>query len=186
MGYFGDLVKPVKILEWLCDKVVLMDENIFPRPLPFNVIASPLLGGYFYNELIAEIDNCRTSLYSVQYQWKWNVHERFSKVQCLGAAIIRAKARSVSVKVILNKEGVNRNITKINRVAGDALANAGCEVKLIKTATLLHTKLWIFDNAKTFIGSHNVSGRSLTINEEVSVKIESADFASYMIKYFDF
>lgn len=153
--------------------------------MPFPVIASPLLGAVFYDELIKSIDNARSSILSVQYQWKWNVHERQSRVQCLGASVIRARARGLDVRVILNNESPMRNLSKINRVTGSALGNAGCLIKSLRTVSLVHTKLWIIDGLLTFLGSHNISTRSLTVNEETSVKIESTDFAKYMRKYFE-
>ncbi len=162
-----------------------MDENIFPRPLKFESFAFPLLNSYFCDELIKSIDLAKQTILSIQYQWKWNIHERHSKVQRLGASIIRAKNRNVKVKIILNTESPLRNLSKINSVTNDQLTRAGCEVRLIRTVSILHTKLWIFDTSETFIGSHNVSSRSLSSNEEVSVKIESREFALYMSRYFD-
>ena len=153
--------------------------------MPFPVIASPLLGAAYYDELISSVDNARSSILVVQYQWKWNVHERRSRVQCLGASVIRARARGLDVRVILNNESPMRNLSKINRVTGNALGNAGCLIKNLRSVSLVHTKLWIIDGVLTFLGSHNISTRSLTVNEETSVKIESRDFAKYMQKYFE-
>jgi phosphatidylserine/phosphatidylglycerophosphate/cardiolipin synthase-like enzyme len=164
--------------------LLYMDENIFPRPCVFNVEASPLLGSYFYDELIACIESSREYIKSVQYQWKWNIHERHSKVQCLGAAIIRARARGVKVSVILNQESPRRNIDKINQVTADELARGSCEIKMLRTASILHTKLWIIDGLYTFTGSHNISTRSLAVNEETSVKIKSKEYANFMGLYF--
>jgi phosphatidylserine/phosphatidylglycerophosphate/cardiolipin synthase-like enzyme len=168
------------------DVLQTMPDAIFPEPISFPAAATPLLGTFFYNELMKSIDNAGISIYSVQYQWKWNIHERFSKVQQLGAAILRAKKRGVEVNVILNQESPRRNLSKINGITGDYLAREGVNVKLLQTPGLLHTKLWVIDYGTTFIGSHNVSGRSLTVNEEVSVKIEDNYFAKFMHNYFDY
>jgi len=162
-----------------------MDNNVFPQPLKIDCSLFPLIGGYFYDELIKSIDEARLNIYSIQYQWKWNIHERHSKVQCLGAAIIRAQKRNVAVSVILNNESPKRNISKINRVSGDALAREGVQVRMLRTVSLLHTKLWIIDAKYCFIGSHNISGRSLNVNEEVSVKIDSETLAKFMLRYFN-
>jgi phosphatidylserine/phosphatidylglycerophosphate/cardiolipin synthase-like enzyme len=162
----------------------MLRENPF-LPQDFSVIANPLTGSYFFNELINSINNSKYLIYSVQYQWKWNVHERFSRVQQLGLAITNAKKRNVEVKVILNQESPRRNISKINSITNDELSRLGVNVKMLRAYSLLHTKLWIIDGLETFIGSHNISGRSLGANEEVSVKIVSKDFAKYMLGYFD-
>jgi phosphatidylserine/phosphatidylglycerophosphate/cardiolipin synthase-like enzyme len=146
---------------------------------------TPLFGNYFYDELIKTIESATLSIYSIQYQWKWNTHERFSKIQMLGDAIRRARLRNVAVSVILNQESPRRHLSVINRVSGDKLGEYGCLVKHKKAGTLLHTKLWVIDNRYSFIGSHNISTRSLTCNEEVSVKIDSIEVARLMIEYFN-
>ncbi len=162
-----------------------MEDLPYPVPSPFNAVVYPLLGSYFYDELLKEVDSSKLFIYTIQYQWKWNIHERFSKVQQLGLAVIKAKSRNVDIKVILNQENPMRNLTKINSVTGDALARAGCSVKPLRAAGLLHTKLWIIDGVTVFIGSHNISGRSLSVNEEASVKIVDNNFARFMIRYFN-
>lgn len=162
-----------------------MDERPFPLPIEMPCTAQPLIGAYFYDELIKCIDDAKISIYSVQYQWKWNVHERHSKIQCLGTAISRAITRNVATHIILNNESPKSHLTKINRVTNDALSRQGAEVRMIRVPGLLHTKLWTFDGHIVFIGSHNISCRSLSINEEVSVKIDSVEMAKFMQTYFD-
>lgn len=162
-----------------------MEESHYPQPKAFIGAVYPLLGAYFYNELIQAIDDSRIDIYSVQYQWKWNTHERHGKVQRLGSAIARARTRGVAVHVLLNLEAPKANISKINSVTADHLNKLGCDVKLCRVSGLLHTKLWTFDREIVFIGSHNISGRSLGVNEEVSVKIQSVEMNAYMRKYYD-
>jgi len=162
-----------------------MEEPIFPQPIKYQADCFPLLGAYFFNEIIKQIDNAKIGIYSVQYQWKWNIYERHSKVQQLGDAIIRAKKRNVEIKVILNQESPNRNLSKINGITCNQLACAGVQVKMLRTPSLLHTKLWIFDSEYSVIGSHNISGRSLSINEEASVLIQDKHFAIFMQTYFN-
>jgi phosphatidylserine/phosphatidylglycerophosphate/cardiolipin synthase-like enzyme len=162
-----------------------MPDFIFPQPQIFSVQAVPLLGAYFYDELIKSIDGARKFINAVQYQWKWNIHERFSKVQMLGGSIIRAQKRNVQVSVILNQESPRRNLTKINSITCNYLAREGVRVRMLRTASLLHTKLWIIDGEHCFIGSHNISARSLSVNEEASVKITDNKFSEFMQLYFD-
>lgn len=157
----------------------------YPAPSLINAEVTPLLGSYFFNELIDAVRTSKISLLSIQYQWKWNVHERFSKVQQLGFEIIKAKSRNVDVRVILNQESPNRNLSKINSVTCDYLVRSGCAVRLLRTPSLLHTKLWVIDGLYSFLGSHNISGRSLSVNEEYSVKIKSKAFASFSREYFE-
>ena len=162
-----------------------MNEAIYPMPIRCDAVCLPLTGAYFYDELMTDIDQARLNIYAIQYQWKWSSHERNSRVQRLGSAIIRAKKRGVEVGVLLNNESPQRNLSKINRVTSDQLARAGCAVRMLRTTGLLHTKLWVIDGKVSFIGSHNISSRSLGVNEEVSVKIESENMAGYLLNYFN-
>ncbi len=171
-------------LMWWWYIVVMVDLGL-SQMSPFPGLVTPLFCGFFYDELIASIDNAKLFIDVVQYQWKWNIHERHSKIQQLGAAIGRARARGVEVSVILNQESPRRHLTVINRVSGDRLAEMGCSVKHCRPGALLHTKLWIIDGLLTFVGSHNLSTRSLTANEETSVLIRSVDVARSFKNYFD-
>jgi phosphatidylserine/phosphatidylglycerophosphate/cardiolipin synthase-like enzyme len=152
---------------------------------PVKGVITPLIGGVFHRELIKAIDESKLWVRVVQYQWKWNIHQRHSLVQRLGAAILRAQKRGVAVSVILNQEAPNHHLTRINRVAGDNLARAGCQVKFYPPSVLVHTKLWIIDGRVVFLGSHNISTRSLSVNEETSVKIKSIPIARAFKSYFD-
>jgi phosphatidylserine/phosphatidylglycerophosphate/cardiolipin synthase-like enzyme len=160
--------------------------NEVPFPIPFQVSGKilPLLGTYFFDELIDSIAKSTLSIFAIQYQWKWLIHERNSRVQRLGTEIIKARARGVSVNVLLNQESPNRNLSIINRFTADILTRGGCSVRLLRTASLLHTKLWVIDSRYSFVGSHNISTRALGVNEEFSVKIESKEFAKFSQKYY--
>lgn len=150
----------------------------------FQAEVVPLIGGIFFDELIKTIEEARLSILTTQYQWKWNIHQRHSRVQNLGAAIVRARERGVVVKVLMNREGKGHHLTRINRVAGDQLSKVGCQVKFLSPGILLHAKMWIFDGLRCFVGSHNISTRSLSTNEEVTMKIESRGLAKTLSNYF--
>ena len=169
----------------MCYTFQRMNNNSFPLPVSYDAKVSVLSGAYFFEELVKSIEASQSKILSVQYQWKWNIHERHSKVQRLGDAILRARLRGVAVSVVLNMESPNRNLSIINRVTGDVLARAGCNIKMLKTSGIVHTKLWLIDGVTSFVGSHNVSGRSFSVNEEVSVKIESKEVSYFLQQYFE-
>jgi len=162
-----------------------MNEAVFPMSLPIRAEVTPLTGSFFYNELIKAIDESKLWIKVVQYQWKWNIHQRHSLVQRLGEAVLNAQKRGVLVSVILDQEAPNHHLTRINRVAGDHLARGGCQVKMYPSSVLVHTKLWVIDGRVVFIGSHNISTRSLSVNEETSVLIKSVPIACYFKEYFE-
>lgn len=169
----------------VCGIFVSMNGPFLPPPPPVSVNAVLLTGGYFFDELIRQIDLSQQSIFSIQYQWKWNIHQRNSCVQRLGSTIARARSRNVEVNVLLHQEAPDRHLTVINRVTNDQLTRLGCHVKMYSPSQLLHAKVWIIDNERVFIGSHNVSSRSLTTNEECSVFITSVEFSRSVRSYFD-
>ncbi|NOQ63504.1 MAG: hypothetical protein GQ582_03215 [Methyloprofundus sp.] len=54
-----------------------------------------------------------------------------------------------------------------------------------KSAASLHTKVMVFDRRKTFIGSLNLDPRSIDINTEVGLLIDSTELAEQIIAYMD-
>ena len=152
---------------------------------PVQGMVTPLFGAYFANELITSIDSATTCIYAIEYQWRWNIHQRHSRVQQLGASIARACSRGVKVSVILNQESPKRPLTVINRVSANKLESLGCKVKMRRGGVLLHTKMFMIDNRYSFVGSHNISTRSLTANEEITCKIDSVFVAESMRQYFN-
>ena len=54
-----------------------------------------------------------------------------------------------------------------------------------QSAASLHTKVMVFDRRKTFIGSLNLDSRSVNINTEVGLLIDSAELAEQIITYMD-
>ena len=54
-----------------------------------------------------------------------------------------------------------------------------------KSSASLHTKVIVFDRQKTFIGSFNLDPRSVDINTEVGLLIDSKELAEKVIAYMD-
>ena len=54
-----------------------------------------------------------------------------------------------------------------------------------KSSASLHTKVIVFDRKKTFIGSFNLDPRSVDINTEVGLLIDSPELAEKVITYMD-
>ena len=54
-----------------------------------------------------------------------------------------------------------------------------------KSSASLHTKVIVFDRSKTFIGSFNLDPRSVDLNTEVGLLIDSPELAEQVIAYMD-
>ena len=91
----------------------------------------------------------------------------------------------VKTRILLNKEGRGAHLTAINMRAKRYLSEAGAKVKLGRTFPINHAKLWLFDDDSTILGSHNLSNRSVTVNNEVSVLIKARSVLMEYRRYFD-
>lgn len=74
---------------------------------------------------------------------------------------------------------------EINMKASQYLSEAGAQVKFTRTFPITHAKLWVFDDDITILGSHNLSNRSVTVNNEASALIKSRVVAREFKRYFE-
>ncbi len=84
----------------------------------------------------------------------------------LANAVIAAKARGVTVRIILENriEGdTNDEVIALLKAAGVDLRFASTDFKLT------HSKFFIIDRAISVVGSHNWTGAALTKNRETSI-----------------
>jgi len=65
------------------------------------------------------------------------------------------------------------------------LQDAGVSAKFGPSSPITHAKLWIIDQEITVLGSHNMSRRAVTVNDEASVKIVSKEVAGEFTRYFE-
>jgi len=158
--------------------VRLMVEDVFST-------VTPLPGQAFIGKLISCVGEIKYSLDIIQYQWNFYPAKPGSKIQELNRAVISQAQNNKKIRVLLNREGRGANLTKINMEAMKFLSEAGIEVKFGRTFPITHAKLWIFDDDAVILGSHNLSTRSVTVNNEVSALIKSRPVALEFKRYFN-
>lgn len=106
-------------------------------------------------------------------------------------AIARAVARGVSVKILTNSLSSNNHVSahaayrnhirtlltsgaELHEVRSDAIGRARYILEPIaKKSLALHAKVLVIDDTKVFIGSSNLDPRSLRINTEMGLLVES-------------
>ena len=98
--------------------------------------------------------------------------------------LVQAWDRQVLVKVLLNGESKSDRIKKGNTLAQEYLKKNNVLVMQYPNNVTLHAKVWIFDGIRTLLGSHNLSGNSLTSNVELSVLIHDEQFAQHTKEFF--
>ena len=158
--------------------VRLMVENSFST-------VTPLPGRAFIDKLIDEVGKTKYSLDVIQYQWNFYPGKATSQIQRLNRTVLAQAEANKKIRVMLNKEGRGQHLMVINMKAARYLGEAGVVVKFGRTFPITHAKLWIFDDDAVILGSHNLSNRSVTVNNESSVLIKSRPVAMEFKRYFD-
>jgi len=148
-------------------------------------LVTPLPGQTFIKELIKTINETKYSLDVIQYQWNFYPGKHESLIQKLNRAVLAKTEGPFKMRVLLNKEGRGAHLTEINMRASRYLGEAGISVKMGRTFPINHAKLWIFDDDVVILGSHNLSNRSVTVNNEASALIRSREVAVEFKRYFN-
>jgi phosphatidylserine/phosphatidylglycerophosphate/cardiolipin synthase-like enzyme len=146
---------------------------------------TPLPGQAFLGVLIDTIAQTRFSLDVIQYQWNFYPGQPNSQIQAINRAVMAKAESGVNVRALLNKEGREQHLMAINMKAARYLGEAGILVKFGMTFPITHAKLWIFDDDTVILGSHNLSNRSVTVNNEASILIRSRETAMEFRRYFN-
>lgn len=148
-------------------------------------LVTPLPGQAFIGVLIEAINRVKYSLDIIQYQWNFYPGQPRSQIQELNRAVLAKAGSGVKMRVLLNKEGREQHLMAINMQASKFLGEAGISVKFGRTFPITHAKLWVFDDDEVILGSHNLSNRSVTVNNECSALIKSREVAVEFKRYFD-
>jgi phosphatidylserine/phosphatidylglycerophosphate/cardiolipin synthase-like enzyme len=132
-----------------------------------------IIGKQFPEKVIPLIENAKSSIKIVVFDWRWYPNDPANPVQLFNQAIIRAKRRGVDVKVVTNISEVI-NILKQEKI----------EAKKPATSRLIHSKMMIIDDKVLVLGSHNYTQSAFTMNHEASIVIEGESNLDSFIKYF--
>ncbi len=95
-------------------------------------------------------------------------------------AIVTAAARGVDIELFVSAIGDQYLVYHAQRSYYEALLRAGVKVYLYRAPTVLHSKHFTIDDDVAVIGSSNMDVRSFSLNMEVSVMVQGADFVAAM------
>lgn len=123
-----------------------------------------LIGRQYPIDLIKEIENSKSSIKILMYDWRWYSHQPTCKMQILNQAIFKKAKEGHDIKVILN----NNSIKKI-------LEDQKIKVHVSPTSRTMHIKLVIIDEKILYLGSHNFSINAFEINHEMTLKIDDKE-----------
>lgn len=138
-----------------------------------------IIGSEFPDKVIPLIRKAQGSISILVFDWRWYPDSPESPVQIFNQAIVQAKLRGVTIKVIANHLDI---VDRLKRLKIDA--------RKAFSKTLVHSKLMIIDETVCVLGSHNYTASAFNKNFECSVIItgqeEVAPFLNYFNKIFTY
>ena len=144
-----------------------------------------LIGRDYTTEVIPLIDNAKTNIDILMFQWGYYAHEGGGMIQRLNYAIKSAIIRGVTARVLLHLGGPADKLRHINSDVANHLRSWGAQVKFCSSSGVLHAKVLMIDKTIAVVGSHNFSKRSMGGNVEVSVLVEGGGDIRPLLEYFD-
>lgn len=139
----------------------------------------------YADEVIPLINNAKTNIDVMMYQWGYYPHAGGGVIQKLNYAIKSAIIRGVAVRVLLHLGGPSDNLRRVNSNVANLLRSWGAQVKFCGSSGVLHAKSVIIDKTFAIVGSHNFSKRSMGGNIEVSVLLEGSGDIRPLQEFFD-
>ena len=144
---------------------------------------------FFEREYLALVVGCiqeaRESIVACSYEWAWYEGQRTGTIQDVNRCLCQAAKRGLQVRVVLHNEPPRRPLGGINRKSAGRLERNGVQVRMGGTARIVHAKLWVFDDRKAIICTHNVSNRAVTSNAELGVLLEDGESVGKVAAYFE-
>jgi len=150
-----------------------------------EALVTPLPGQSYIDELEKACSLGTHSIDIMQYQWNFYEHKVDFRLQAFNRLIV-AKARAgIKIRILLNKEGVSNKTAYVNVKTADVYKEAGADVRYARSFPTTHGKLFLVDDDVVILGSHNLSNRSVTVNNETSVLIKGRAVALEYKRYFN-
>jgi len=158
-----------------------------PRLLCENVsaIVTPLPGNTYLPMLRKIVGGAKTSVDVIQYQWNFYPYERTLPLQQFNQDVMNMIRRGVKFRILLNVENITHKITRINQQTEKNFKSVGATVKYGPSNIITHSKLFIVDDNYVILGSHNLSKKSVSQNDETSILINSREAVKEYRRYFE-
>jgi len=100
--------------------------------------------------------------------------------------LIAARKRGVSISIELEQAATGKGtVYEQNRKAAAMMTDAGIKVRFDAPKKITHVKAMVIDGRYVYIGSHNLTQSALKYNNELSVMIDSPEFAAEVTNYLD-
>lgn len=155
----------------------------FPRMhTPLQGKITLLENSQFLFTLIRRIEKAKHTIHLVTFLFK-TTKSKSNKANKIVEKLIEAGKRGVKIDIILEKSGFNASINAENLQTRRKLRHKNIQVRFDSKKVQTHTKLAVFDDTWTLLGSHNISHSALFRNNELSIMVQSKPFAKQALHY---
>lgn len=152
--------------------------EFYPEGIPLQMIPSgPFMGGNTIQQLLLQ------ALYQAEHEIVLTT-PYFVPDDPLVSALTTAASRGVKVTLIIPEKNNSWLVSYASDAFLDELIQAGVEIYRFKTG-LLHTKSILIDHSLALIGTVNLDRRSLWLNFEVTLLIDSSIFCEKLQNIID-
>jgi len=133
-----------------------------------------ITGAEYPKTIIPLINEAKTSIDIVSYDWRWYRDQTGHPVQRFNIALVQAKQRGVEVRAVLNSALLLSILKKV-----------GIKARILREKRTLHSKLIIIDRKILVIGSHNLTRNAFATNHEASVILDIPEGYTRIQEYFE-
>jgi phosphatidylserine/phosphatidylglycerophosphate/cardiolipin synthase-like enzyme len=131
----------------------------------------------YYPFLKQHFRNAKKRIVGTVYLLKMTSHRENAPADLL-RELIAAKNRKVDVDLVLEVSSEHNDPTETNLAGSKQLIDAGIKVRLDHKRVTTHSKVFVIDDRYCFVGSHNMTHAALTMNQELSIYVDSSELAS--------
>lgn len=147
--------------------------------------AVPILGSEYSKIVIAFLRQAKRKIDVAAYCWKWYEHMATTDMQRLSYALIEKARHGVPIRVRFNHETKDAPLSKENAKTAQRLRRYNVQTKFDGTKIMSHLKMIIIDDEVAIIGSHNLTTRSVSQNNETSVALIGREIVVPYRDYFE-
>jgi phosphatidylserine/phosphatidylglycerophosphate/cardiolipin synthase-like enzyme len=128
----------------------------------------------YYPVLKQHFEQAQKSIVGTVYLFKTSA-ARGNEPSDLLRELILARKRNVDVDLVMDLSDDDRESKEANLRAGLILEKAGIKVRYDTVDVTTHAKAFVIDGRYCFVGSHNLTHTAMTMNEELSLYVDSAE-----------
>jgi len=144
-----------------------------------------LIDNEFLTELKNQIKIAQKRIYAIIFLTYIHKNRKVDDSRDIRDMLVEAKKRGIDVRIIINrmlKRGLFKNQ---NSEFAKNLYSNGIVTVVTDTRRTTHAKVWLFDNDRVIIGSHNLTGSSLHSNREMSILVEDPSINNILAEYIE-